>query len=168
MLTIALRKVFVHCWLFALVLWEMREGKRIRSHQKKTPCHSRDLNPWTLSLKTRAPTTRPRCPAKLTLALFQDPLVRRVEGSELIRHETENKLFYSELPRDRRGRYRETNGAVRVVSTVLVSCAERQWVANSLAAVQAAWVLFQSSAKAKRATFFLSWKWNIIDSWVTM
>ena len=54
-------------------------------------------------------------------ALFQDPLVRRVEGSELIRHETENKLFYSELPRDRRGRYRDQTGAVRVVSTVLVS-----------------------------------------------
>ena len=53
--------------------------------------------------------------------MLQDPLVRRVEGSELIRHETENKLFYSELPRDRRGRYREQNGAAQVVSTVLVT-----------------------------------------------
>jgi hypothetical protein len=48
-----------------------------------------------------------------------------MEGSELIRHETENKLFYSELPRDRRGRYREQNGAVRVVSTVLVTQAQQ-------------------------------------------
>jgi len=43
-----------------------------------------------------------------------------MEGSELIRHDVDNKLFYSELPRDRRGRYRDQNGAVQVVSTVLV------------------------------------------------
>ena len=39
----------------------------------------------------------------------------------MIRHESENKLFYSELPRDRRGRYREQNGPAQVVSTVLVN-----------------------------------------------
>lgn len=53
---------------------------------------------------------------------FQDPLVRRIEGSALVR--SDNKLLRAELPRDRQGRFREQNGAAvgsMVVNSVMNS-----------------------------------------------
>ena len=58
--------------------------------------------------------------------LFQDPLIRRMKGSVVVRNEP-NKLLYSELPRDHRGRFQEPrgNGKVGAVHTVYTSLSSR-------------------------------------------
>lgn len=54
--------------------------------------------------------------------LLKDPLVRRIEGSAVIRG-SKRGLLYSELPRDRQGRYRveQNGGAVGMVNSVMTS-----------------------------------------------
>ena len=53
---------------------------------------------------------------------LQDPLMRRVEGSTMVRGGENKLLMAAELPRDRQGRFRDgmQNGAaVGVVNTVM-------------------------------------------------
>ncbi len=42
---------------------------------------------------------------------LQDPLVRRIEGSAVVRGGRQNRLLAAELPRDRHGRFKENGGA---------------------------------------------------------
>jgi len=57
---------------------------------------------------------------------YRDPLIRRMKGSVVVRNEP-NKLLYSELPRDHRGRFQEPrgNGKVGAVHTVYTSLSSR-------------------------------------------